>query len=806
MRRDLLVFAALAVVAPVASAAASDFSKPRFVQTESAPERSIALLGKLDKAIAENKTEDITIHLEELLRQSRGDARNLVVPMKASEDELPRHFRGFRDLVLSRLCAAPKAVRDQIKRAHDAAVRGLIKRAARTGVTEALMIEIVEDYPLAEQAREAALSLAQLAFERDDIVACERYDAFLRRFYHFGVDDLGTLARRCLVAARLGERKRAESQLRILKARVKSEGRADLTAYAEGVAEALTVILGEPKPAPTLEGRPRRLKGRNTSSKDRLVAFWKEAKEPSPNDIRRAGKRIILRLGRGRAQLEALRPFEPPRFLPRVLGHEVFVSNGRRVFVYDTRTGRRVARLPFHVGETVTDPPPLGMETELVFHGGLLASTLVVPRTSPTLKRERVLAGQGFGQNFCSLFLFDARRGHKIVYWEGDRGPSRTPDAGEKTRERRGRRSLAELALIAHPLGRPALCGRRIYVSALVAAAEPEVWVLAYDRGDRIGGDLGVGLTPIWATYVGTAPRIDGNADEELIPTVFPEITHNGHQVFCHTGTATIAALDAVDGTLNWVVHSTEPAKATANPNRPFFRGNQVPAPAAPPPVEALGFVSRPGLPNLVVVAPPATTEVSAFDAATGRLAWSTSRQRSGAHRFFILDDRIVLRYGKRDLIAIDGRNGKLCSMPVKGSFNKHQHLPARDAVEHHGDLRGRRLLLPLSKGRVQLVELELKSVGDGDSVVVSFDLGRPVKLVGTKETGNVVFTDDGVALATERELLIFGPYAEGPDAEGDDAPETKPEAKPKPKTKPAPKPKTGATPGTPAPRVKKVG
>ena len=52
MRRDLLVFAALAVVAPVASAAASDFSKPRFVQTESAPERSIALLGKLDKAIA----------------------------------------------------------------------------------------------------------------------------------------------------------------------------------------------------------------------------------------------------------------------------------------------------------------------------------------------------------------------------------------------------------------------------------------------------------------------------------------------------------------------------------------------------------------------------------------------------------------------------------------------------------------------------------------------------------------------------------------------------------------------------------
>lgn len=726
------------------------------IQVETVSEREVTRFKKLAKLLSENKIADVTVILEELLRASQAEQRDLQVPINATENKAATHFRGFRELVLTRLMEMPMKVRKAIARGHEAAVRGLKSRSTEgEGSSERFLREIVESYPLAPQARDAALRLAELAFERDDLVAAMHYDHFVERFHRFGKVSWSTRARQCLTAARLGQPKRAQTLLRILKASVEKTKREDLMEFANSVNTAAQIFLRGASTEKAPPEFPQSLALKNPRLKDSKITFWKPQKAATDSSSRRGV--IIIRGGR-RVQSTGTTKLVPPRFHPTVRGDDIYISNGRRIFVYSASTGKRRAILPFFVGEEISSPPPPGMQTEVIAFGSLLISNLYLPRTSASLSRERVLNGQGFGTNYGSMVLFDASRGHKIVYWEGDRGPGQAEKkkVAEQTVPRK--RSLKSVIDNGHVLGLPALCGQRIYTGMVVNDGEPEIWVVAFDRGQRSGEDLGVELVPIWATFIGVHSSNQNNKD---IPNVFPSVSLSGDQVYCHTGTSTISALNALDGRLKWSVHSAEIKEQKENNgrNRFVFRGGRLVNPDAvtEPHREPLRFIERPNLPDLVIVAPPGGKEVTAYDSLSGKIAWSTRRQRSSSDRFFVTKEGLVIRYGDRELIAIDGRSGKLCSMAIKGSFNDHKHLPSSESVKFRGDITDGRLLLPVGKGRVRLVKFSTKRVGDYDSLIVEFDIGDSIKLVGTKEDGHVSFTNSGMVMASRDRLWIFG-------------------------------------------------
>jgi hypothetical protein len=719
----------------------------KFAQVESIQEDDLALLRKLEKALSGNATDDVMVHMYELLSRCKGDSRNVCVPANGSDERAATRFRGFRDLILSRLLELPIKIRQQIARGHNAAVRGLLKRRSKQGLLpKTTLEEIVTSYPLAQKAHMAAERLAELAFEKDDLVAALHYDNFIDRFHLFAKLSWSSYARRVLTAARTKQAGKARSVLKTLEKKALLTGRRDLLEFVEQTSKAMKYILQQTNKATIkLAKVPSQLTLLNPKLDDSKIAFW-------PTTRKTKTKRRNLVFGNNGQVISGNAGDEPPRFHPSVRRDHVYVSNGRRVFVHSAKTGKRRAILPFHLGETVDDPPPPGMETQVVGFGSLLLSNLYIPRSSPSISRSRVLHGQGFGNNYGSLFLFDADRGHKIVFWEGDRGPGqRDKEALEQADEDNSahKRSMASLMANGHILGSPAICGQRLYTAMLTSDGEAQVWLVAFKRDDRSGNDLGLGLIPDWRTFIGTVQ----SSNNKTIPVVFPSVIVSKDLVYCDTGTATLACVGAFDGAMKWVVQTTKKPKALPNNRMRAFRGGLpiVNIPSRDP----FRFIERPGASDLVLVVPPGKNELTAFDTRNGRICWSTRHQKISASRFLITEEGLVIRYGDRILMALDGQNGKLASDPVNDSYKL---LPATDKVKFRGDVDGKRLLLPTGGGYARVVDFKVARRGKHKSFDVEFTLRNPIKLVGTKDDGHIIFTSHGLAYATKDKLYIFGP------------------------------------------------
>jgi hypothetical protein len=751
----LLLLSSLCLTGLLLSGTVEAQDSIKFVQVETIQDADFALLKKLEAALAKNAMDDVTVYIDELLSRSKGENANLLVPINGSDEKAATRHRGFRDLILGRLLELPMKVREQIARGHNAAVRGLLKRRSKQGpLNEEALLEIVESYPLAAKARMAAERLAELSFERDDLVAALHYDRFIDQFHLFAALSWSSHARRCLTAARTDQIKRAQSAIRIFRKKVEETKRKDLIAFSEQTAQAVKYIFAQKK---VKLGTSAKIPGKvvllNPKPKNSKIAFWQTKKKPDTRAKATRNNVFIWRNGQRIPNTETMMLSEPPRFHPFIRGNYIYVSNGRRVFAHSAKTGKRKAILPFHLGETVADPPPPGMETQVVGFGSLLLSNLYIPRSSPSLSRNRVLYGQGFGNNYGSLFLFDADRGHKIVFWEGDRGPGQKgKESIEQPEEDDSsyKRSLASLMANGHILGRPAICGQRLYAALLVSDGEPEIWLAAFERGDRSGDDLGLGLQPAWATFVGT---VSANLDKS-IPAVFPSVTVSKDLVFVDSGTATLACISAFDGSMKWVTQTATKKKAQPRGrNRAFqTRGN-----VNPPSLDPIRFVNRPGLSDLALIAPAGKNEVTAFDTKTGRIAWSTRHQKVKANRFFVTEDGLVIRYGNRVLMALDGRNGKLASDPVEGSYNL---LNPNENVSFRGDVEGPRIVLPTGKGYARIIDFKVERRGKFNSFDVAFTPRKAIKLIGTKDDGHIVFTSHGLAYASKSNLYIYGPEA----------------------------------------------
>lgn len=727
----------------------------KFVQVETIQDADQSLLRKFEKALKEGKMDDVLVHMNGLMSRSRGNSANHLVGLDGSDEKSPTRFRGFRDYVLARLLTLPKEVRDKIARGHNAAVRGILKRSKGKGeLSEDTLREIVENYPLASEAQSAAEKLAELCFERDDVVAALHYDAFIDRFHLFGSLSWSSRARRALIAARTGQFQKARSILAKFKAKAEKTARNDILSFLEQTTKAVEYTIQQKKSKkPKLPKIPSKLVLRNPRLNDSKIAFW-ETKRGTTNN-RRA---MIWRNGRRVKPLQDVLLDEPPRFHPYSRGDFVYVSNGRRIFAHSALTGRRKAILPFHFGETIEDPPPPGMETQVVSFGSLLLSNLYIPRSSPSLSRNRGLYGHGFGNNYGSLFLFDADRGHRAVFWEGDQGPGLKDSGAIQQPEddnSQSSRSLASLLRNGHILGRPAICGQRLYAAMLVSDGEPEIWIAAFDRGDRKGEDLGVGLYPIWRTFIGT---VNAN-DEKAIPAVFPSVVVSKSQVFVDSGTATLACVSATNGRMQWISQTTKAKKKKLN-NNPFGRFNAEVTEQNPPSLEPLRFVERAGKSDLVLVAPPGRNEVKAFDTVTGKRIWSSGSLKVKANRFLVTREGVVILYGKRYLIALDGRNGKLASDPNEdGRF---EILPQGDDVTFRGDIDAKRFVLPTGAGTARVIDYKVELRGKYKFFEVKFKMRKTLKLVGCKDDGHLVFTSHGLAYATKDRLLIYGADPKG--------------------------------------------
>lgn len=723
----------------------------KFVQVESIQDSDRTLLSKFEKALKEKKMDDVLVHMNGLMSRSRGASSNLLVGLDGNDEKTPTRFRGFRDYVLARLLTLPKEVRDNIARGHNAAVRGIIKRRKSKGaLTEATLREIVENYPLAAEAHNAAEKLAELCFERDDVVAALHYDSFIDRFHLFGSLSWSSRARRSLIAARTGQFKKARSILAKLRAKAEKTERNDLLNFVEQTSKAVEYTIAQKlSQKPKLPTIPSKLTLRNPKLNDSKIAFW-ETKRTAAKPKRA----MIWRNGRRVKALDEVLLDEPPRFHPYARGEFIYISNGRRIFAHSALTGKRKAILPFHFGETIEDAPPPGMETQVVSFGSLLLSNLYIPRSSPSLSRNRGLYGHGFGNNYGSLFLFDADRGHRAVFWEGDQGPGQKESGAIKQPEEDdslSKRSLDSLMRNGHILGRPAICGQRLYAALLVSEGEPEIWIAAFDRGDRKGEDLGVGLYPIWMTFIGT---VTANA-EKGIPAVFPSVVVSKSQVFVDSGTATLACVSATNGRMKWVSQTTKAKKKTPA-NNPFGRFNGVATDQNPPSLEPLRFVERNGSSDLVIVAPPGRSEIKAFDTVTGKRIWSSASLKVKANRFLVTREGVVILYGKRYLIALDGRNGKLASDPAENG--RFELLPESDDVTYRGDIDAKRFVLPTGHGTARVIDYKVELRGKHKFFEVKFKMRKPLKLIGSKDDGHIVFTSHGLAYATKDRLMIYGP------------------------------------------------
>lgn len=688
------------------------FGQAGVAVVEQVDSRDLKLLKRLDRAVEQGNVGDARLVIDDLLNRSKDSHRNRAVPVEAPEDEPTLRYRGYRALVLDRLLEMPEAIRREVARVQGAAARGLLKQHGEAPPDRALYRAIVERCPLADEARDAALRLSDLALERDDLVAAEAYDRFVERFHPRPEVGWSSRARRALVAARLGEERAARARLKSFEKAIGEAGEAGPRELFERTRAAVNAALAGRrggKTAAIAEG----LKLKNPSPRASRYVTWSGSRQPGPE----------------------------PR--PVVLGDEVFVSNGRRLHVFNSADGRHRPVLPFDMGDGSEGAPPGGASAEAVPYGSLLLVSLLIPKRSPALSRRRVRFGQTFGEHFGSMFIFDRARGHRIVYWEGDTGPGRGLQKPRDTEPEEligGRRTLDSVLKDGHSLGRAALCGSRVYAALLVAGGEPEAWVIAFERRSRAADDLGIELEPVWATFIGSTPTAAQSPGQ---PPAFPSVFLCGDQVICHTGTATLAALDALDGGLRWTV------------NMPQHESGRAAKQLQPPLIEPVRFLERPSLSPLVLVVPPGRKDLYAYDARDGRLAWSTRHHRGSSHRFALHPEGFVIRYGGREVIALDARTGRLASRPVKGSFKDHRHLPTTDAVTGSGELRGGRLLLSVGRGRVREVSF---AAGEASGRrVLTPEIGPAVKLPGFGEAGHVRRTPHGLVLVTGDRVLIYG-------------------------------------------------
>ena len=541
-----------------------------------------------------------------------------------------KQYRAARWYAHGILAKLPPDILKTYQARIDEPARKLLDAGKRNHDTRPLR-ELLERYFVSQSAQEGLLLLGDLHFERGDFRAAERQWRRLlpdvsADLHHPSPpsDPVAIRARLILAAIFQGELDRAREALAEFK-QEHPDASGTIAGKTGPYAEVLQGFLDRaprlPPPAgggktwPTLGGDPQR-SGRTGGP---MPYHW-----PSrPTWI------ADIPAERGPRQPGPLSPpARPPFGHPVIAESKVFISDGRRVFSFDLRTGDPLPE--FVMSE---DPPgelEPGASSSLAFASGRLYARLGPSAIGPS---KPLKAGEKPTGDTTVVCFSPVKKG------------------GEPTPRFR------ELWRITPPAvegkspavweGAPLVASRRMWAAFARFEGGRLVHAIAcYDPADSDAPPE----RPAWVAEVcdsPLSPGSDARPRQELLSLAGPNV------VFC-SNTGAVVALDAVTGRRRWAFSYPRLSRRIAETSR------------SPDPAPAVAADGR------VFVAPADGERVYALDAETGELLWE-SGLTEGARILGVSRDRLIITISGqvRGIRALNVRNGS--------------HQPPEGWVQHNG-------------------------------------------------------------------------------------------------------------------------
>jgi outer membrane protein assembly factor BamB len=211
--------------------------------------------------------------------------------------------------------------------------------------------------------------------------------------------------------------------------------------------------------------------------------------------------------------------------------------------------------------------------------------------------------------------------------------------------------------------GTPVVQDGRIYVTARRSTPEDEIMAVCFDETGQL----------IWTRRVCVSLL---NSPDHFNLIGHRLLTWGNGQLFVNTGTGAIAALNATDGKINWVVTYRSKVELTrerlSNPKK-------------------IGMETCLYHQGVVFVAPADSSDLFALEASTGHVLWHTDRHDRVLDLLGVVDNRLIL--GGLKSQSVDTRTGQLlweCGHDDADAWNygrgwltkDHLYRPTRTRIE----------------------------------------------------------------------------------------------------------------------------
>lgn len=292
--------------------------------------------------------------------------------------------------------------------------------------------------------------------------------------------------------------------------------------------------------------------------------------------------------------------------------------------------------------------------------------------------------------------------------------------------------------------------GHRLYgVLRRLEGGRCQLFVAAWDLPTAprtaTGWDTSQPAPPVWQTRIGTTAPGGGEIDQltHLL------LTLQAGRLFLNTQAGAVAALDAEDGQLLWLVRYPRAELETPHPDRPQrHRFRDV------TPCLAAG--------EWVIAAPADCDRLFAIAAASGELAWTTPPGVADdvVHLLGVEED-LLLASGDR-LYWIDAPTGRILTSFPPGALGGVEQAAIFPRGMGRGLIAGKRVYWPTREAiYVFSVQPAATPVGPQPHLVERIELGR---YGGTG--GHLLSAEGWLLVATGEQLVAYGPQPPATPAE----------------------------------------
>lgn len=301
----------------------------------------------------------------------------------------------------------------------------------------------------------------------------------------------------------------------------------------------------------------------------------------------------------------------------------------------------------------------------------------------------------------------------------------------------------------------PPICDGSLFYTAMrrVEGARSQLFLAAYELQTTVGEPVGDREENArrrgrlrWRTRLASSATLAGGEIDQLTHLL---VTQQGGTLFLNTNAGVVAAVNAADGRLLWLVKYPRVAVRTGDPDRPddhLFRDL----------VPCLAYK------DLLIIAPADSDRIFALESATGQIAWSLAPGEAAdvVHLLGIHGDTLVAS-GDR-LYWIDANTGRVLTQFPGGSATAAGLAAPSPRGLGRGILAGEHVWFP-TRDSVFVFDIQPAATDFGFQP----RLAREIALSPRGVTGgNLVLADGVLLIATGDRLVAFdelGPTVEAP-------------------------------------------